>query len=255
MNSWSGKLPWNDDILGAELLLIDDSEGSTDPRARKTLGARFKESIYSGNVKINKRGKDGMDFRPVWRAMICCNETPENLAVIPPLEDGIEDKIILMRVNRIDMPRPAKTVEEKQALRDELTNERAAFIYYLTTIETPEHLSDGRDGVTAWKDQDLLRSIQDISPEHKLESMIALCLERGFFNIDRGESQYMTAAEIESVLKERDAPTRSQANELLKYHANCGRIVSTLLKQKSKYITASKTKAGIKAYCITRTME
>ena len=42
MTAWTGILPWNDNLLGAELLLIDDSVASTDIRARKAVGARFK---------------------------------------------------------------------------------------------------------------------------------------------------------------------------------------------------------------------
>jgi len=112
MTAWTGRLPWNDNLIAAELLLIDDSVASTDPRARKAFGAYFKEAIHAGNVTINTRRKTSFDLRPVWHVMVCCNETPENLSVIPPLEDGIEDKIILLKVAPIKTPMPACTVEE-----------------------------------------------------------------------------------------------------------------------------------------------
>jgi hypothetical protein len=119
-------------------------------------------------------------------------------------------------------------------------------------ICTPEHLIDERDGVTAWKDPSLLESIKEISPEHKLESMIQLCLESERFDINKGESRYITASEIESVLTNIGSPTHIQAKELLKYHANCGRYLSTLLKTNSRFITDSKLKDGITTYCVTR---
>ena len=131
MATWSGKTLWNDELLRSELLLIDDSEASTDIRARKSLGANFKESIYGENIKIHTRGKTAMDMRPVWRVMICCNETPENLSVIPPLEEGIEDKVILLKVSPIVTPLPAQTVEQKKAFSNALKQELPAFLAYL----------------------------------------------------------------------------------------------------------------------------
>lgn len=63
MTAWTGRLPWNDDILRTELLLIDDSVSSTDPRARKAFGSNFKEFIYAGDVTINTRRKSSLRRR------------------------------------------------------------------------------------------------------------------------------------------------------------------------------------------------
>lgn len=252
MTAWSGKLPWNDNILGSELLLIDDSEASTDPRSRRRLGARFKETIYSGDLEINTRSKDAITMRPVSRVMVCCNETPENLSVIPPLEEGIEDKIILIKVRKIVTPMPAKEVDEKKAFRAALHVELPMFLRFLEEQVTPEHLQDSRDGVTAWKDQDLLTALNGISPENKLEQLIALCMDKGHFSLDEGESEFMKAAELQAKLQDRDSPAYSQAGKLLEYHPNCGRYLSALLNSGSPYVTESKKVTGIAQYKITR---
>lgn len=253
MTAWSGRLPWNDDMLKNELLLIDDSEASTDPRARNAFGARFKESIYAPIVKINTRGKSSISVRPVWRVMVCCNEMPENLAVIPPLEDDIQDKIILLRVCRIDTPMPARSGEEKQLFRRALRAEMPAFIHFLESLTTPAHLTDSRAGVIAWKDSHLLMRINEISPEHKTESLIALCMKANHFGIDEGESRFMPASEVQAILTDRDSPAASQAREILKYHVNCGRYLSKLRKAGSPYVTDSKTPhGGTTEYEITR---
>lgn len=251
MATWKGKTLWNDELLGAELLLIDDSEASTDPRARKAFGANFKESIYGGNIKIHTRGKTAMDMRPVWRVMICCNETPENLSVIPPLEEGIEDKVILLRVSAIKTPMPAQNVDEKKAFSQALKDELPAFLDYIESFETPAHLLDSRDGVTAWKDQELHESIRKISPEHQLESLISMSFKNGFLGISSGESKFMSAADVQSRLQDRDSPTANQARELLKYGPNCGRYLSSLRDSKSIYVTKSKTVDGICLYEIS----
>lgn len=252
MTAWTGKLPWNDDILRTELLLIDDSVSSTDPRARKAFGSNFKESIYAGDVSINTRRKSSLSLRPVWRVMVCCNETPENLSVIPPLEDGIEDKIILLKVSRIKTPMPAGTVDEQIAFSAAIRAEMPAFIYQLVGFTIPAHLTDSRSGVTAWKDQSLLDAVMEISPEKRLENLIALAVGKGFFDLAPGESKWMPAAEVQSKLEDRDSPTASQAQTLLRFHATCGRGLAHLAKHGSPFVNATRIFQGTAQYLITR---
>jgi len=252
MTAWTGKLPWNDNLLRSELLLIDDSVASTDPRARKAFGSNFKESIYAGDVTINTRRKSSLSLRPVWRVAICCNETPENLSVIPPLEDGIEDKIILLKVRPVKTPMPAGTVDEKNEFASALHAELPAFLHHLKGFTIPAHLSDSRSGVTAWKDQELLDSVREISPEKRMENLLSLCLQKGFMDIERGESKWMAAAEVETILQDRNSPTATQAQTLLKYDAACGRNLSALAKHGSPFVTDGRIYSGTAQYLITR---
>jgi hypothetical protein len=253
MTAWSGQLPWNDNLLAAELLLIDDSVTSTDPRARKAFGSRFKESIYAGDVEINTRRKSSLSLRPVWRVMVCCNETPENLSVIPPLEEGIEDKIILLKVSSIETPMPARSVEEKEAFTSALIDELPAFLHHLEHFEVPDHLSDSRSGVTAWKDPDLLQAVSEISPEKHLETLIALAIAKGHFPAIDQNGEWMSAADVQSILQSRDSPTANQALNLLKHAPNCGRYLATLSRQGSPYVATDKPKLknGITHYLLT----
>lgn len=255
MTAWTGKLPWNDDLLRSELLLIDDSVASTDPRARKAFGSCFKESIYAGDVTINTRRKSSISIRPVWRVMVCCNETPENLSIIPPLEDGIEDKIILLKVCRVETPMPAETVDQKNAFAAALRAEIPAFLSYLDGYVIPTHLTDSRSGITAWQDQKLLDAVREISPEKRMENLLSLCIQKGHFNFDREETKWMAAAEVEAILTDRDSPTYNEAQTLLKYDAACGRNLSALAKQRSPFVTDRRAYQGTSQYLITRPAE
>ena len=253
MVTWKGKTIWNDELLGSELLLIDDSEASTDPRARKSFGANFKESIYGGNIKINTRGKTSVDMRPVWRVLVCCNETPENLSVIPPLEEGISDKVILLKVQPISTPMPAKTVEEKKNFSAALMAELPAFLDYIEHFHTPDHLADSRDGVIAYKDPILLEAINEISPEHKLETLLAMSLKSGDFDLSTGESKFYSSADVQSLLQHRDSPSHEQAKELLRFSSNCGRYLTLLSNSKCRFVKSSKKVNGITHYEIYKT--
>ncbi|MBK1854990.1 hypothetical protein JO972_08465 [Verrucomicrobiaceae bacterium 5K15] len=255
MTAWSGSLPWNDNLLAAELLLIDDAAASTDPRARKAFGSRFKESIYAANVEINTRRQTSISMRPVWRVMVCCNETPENLSVIPPLEDGIEDKIMLLKVSTVTPPMPACTPEERDDFAAALTAELPAFMHFLENLKLPEHLIDSRSGVIALKDPELLDAVTDISPEKRLENLLHLSITQDFMGLDVGESRWMTAVEVQGKLQDRDTPTSYQASSLLKFDANAGRYLASLVKSDSPFVTASKITNGIRRYQITRPAE
>ncbi|MDB4734474.1 hypothetical protein OAF62_01970 [Akkermansiaceae bacterium] len=249
MTAWSGQLPWNDDLLGSELLLIDDSVGSTDPRTRKEFGARFKEAIYAGDVTINTRRKSSISLRPVWRVMVCCNETAENLSVIPPLEDGIEDKISLLKVQPIKTPMPASSVEEQEAFANSIRAEIPSFLKTLGQFVIPSHLEDSRTGVTAWKDDELLSALTAISPEKNFEGLIVMALENGSLLTGLSE-QWLSAVQVEKVLKMRHSPTNGQAHSLLKYHTNCGSYLSALAKKRSLFVTDSKKVKGITHYLL-----
>ncbi len=249
MTAWTGQLPWNDDLLGSELLLIDDAVSSTDPRARKAFGARFKEAIYAGDVAINTRRKSSVTMRPVWRVMVCCNETAENLSVIPPLEEGIEDKISLLKVSVIKTPMPASSSDEREKFSTALKKELPYFLGYLESINVPDELKDSRTGVLAWKDPQLLASVNNISPEQKLENLIQLCMQNQTLSCENGE-RWITASELESILTDNNSRSRSQAQALLKYHAACGSYLSTLVKRGSEYVTASKKVKGTTRYLL-----
>ena len=147
---------------------------------------------------------------------------------------------------------PAGTVDEKNASAAALRAELPAFLDHLEGFVIPSHLSDSRSGVTAWKDQELLDSVREISPEKRMENLVSLCLQKGFMEIERGKSKWMFAAEVDAILQDRSSPTATQAQTLLKYDASCGRNLSTLAKQGSPFVTNSRGYQGSTQYLITR---
>ncbi len=94
---------------------------------------------------------------------------------------------------------PAGTVDEKNASAAALRAELPAFLDHLEGFVIPSHLSDSRSGVTAWKDQELLDSVREISPEKRMENLVSLCLQKGFMEIERGKSKWMFAAEVDAI--------------------------------------------------------
>lgn len=250
--AWSGSLPWNDDLVKSELLLIDDNQSSTDIRQRKAFGAKFKEAIYSPEIQVNQRNNSSLSLRPVWRVVVCCNETPENLSVIPPIDSDISDKLILLHFRKAELPVDTSTADGKAELQAMIRTELPAFLAKLDAFEIPEHLHDSRAGVTAWKSPHLTAQLRAIAPEGIMEDLLRQALDSGFLGVERGEEKWMSANEIQARLTEPESPTSGPARSLLRHHTSAGRNLSDLEKNGCDIVTGKKVVNGTARYLIHR---
>lgn len=210
-NSWFGGLPWNDDLCAAELLLLDDCQGSTDMRSRLNFAAAFKESIFAAEIQMRKRHCSSLSVRPVWRVMVCTNDSPEDLLILPPIIDGMSDKLILLRVEAVRTPVDTSSPEGRMILQRMIEAELPMLANYLTTFRLPAELTDSRSGVLAWRHPDLVQTIESMKPEARLEEILQSAFE-SFLWADLPLT--MTASQIESRLIDKDSPVRDQAKAL-----------------------------------------
>jgi len=227
-SSWSGGILWNDDLIGAELLLIDDCTGNTDIRARRTFGAAFKEAMYPHCVQLRKRHSSSISVRPVWACVCCCNDTPEALQIIPPIDADMSDKIILLHCTGVTLGIDTSTPEGKRELQAVIRRELPAFAAELVAWVTPQEFRDTRSGVLAWRDPDLVDSVDSNSPARRIETLIQAAIEnRGIWHDLPRE---FTAMEIETRLTDHQSPVRDQARSLFTWHGACGSALSRLAK-------------------------
>jgi len=227
-NAWAGGMLWNDDLVGAEMLLVDDCAGSTDMRARRCFGAAFKEAMYPHIVQLRKRHSSSVSVRPVWACIVCCNDTPEALQIIPPIDADMSDKVILLHVSPLVLPVDTSTPAGRVALQAMIRNELPAFVQELAEWVTPEELRDTRSGITAWRDPDLLDSVDANSPARRIETLLSAAIEnRGiWYDLPRE----FTAIEIETRLTDMHSTVRDQARSLLHWHGACGAALARLAK-------------------------
>jgi hypothetical protein len=251
--AWAGGMLWNDDLVGSELLLVDDCIGSTDIRSRRAFGASFKESVYPHSVQLRKRNHSSISVRPVWCVLVCCNDTPESLQIIPPLDADLADKIALLHVIGVKLPVDTSTPEGRDELQTIIRQELPAFAQQLIDWETPEELRDSRSGVIAWRDPELSESVDAHSPSKRLESLLEAALAD--WGIWHDLPRDMTASEVESRLLELNSPVRDQARQLCgTWHGACGSALAKLARSGSDYVKLSERPPVGKAlrYYITR---
>jgi hypothetical protein len=237
-SAWSGGMLWNDDLVGSELLLVDDCVASTDIRNRRAFGASFKESVYPHSVQLRKRNHSSISVRPVWCVMVCCNSTPESLQIIPPLDADLADKIALLHVIGVKLPIDTSTPEGKTQLQSLIRFELPAFTQQLIDWVTPDELKDSRSGVIAWRDPELSESVDAHSPSKRLEAL----LEAAFADYSTWHDlpRDMTASEVEARLVELNSPVREQARQLCgTWHGACGSALAKLARSGSQYVSLS----------------
>jgi len=224
--AWSGSLPWNDDLCAAELLLLDDCQGSTDGRSRMNFASSFKEAIYSGDVQMRKRHCTAMSVRPVWRVMVCCNDTAESLLILPPIGPDMTDKVILLKMDPITTPVDTSNTEGRLRMQSMIEAELPMLAGYLVGFTIPENLRDSRSGVMAWRHPDLVQAIEANKAETRLEELLRTAFSHFLWN---EIPTTMSAAEIEGRLIDKDSPVRDQAKALFgTWQAACGTFLGRL---------------------------
>jgi hypothetical protein len=170
--SMTDRTQFNSDLFGAEHLRIDDEAASTDLRARRHFGAILKQITASNTQRWHGKNKDALMLSPFWRLMTSLNDEDENLMVLPPLDESLQDKIILLRARRHPMPMPADSPAQKIEFWRCLQREFPAFIYFLLNWTVPKALRSKRYGITHYHHPALLQALQDMAPEMRLWSLI-----------------------------------------------------------------------------------
>ena len=97
---------FNSDLIGAELLLVDDVKLSRKMEDRKTFGTKIKGlTASSGSVSCHHKGVDAFTLSPLWRLVIAINDTEDDLGAMPPLGEGEEERgLFLAPGHRRDLP-------------------------------------------------------------------------------------------------------------------------------------------------------
>lgn len=232
--AWSGGMLWNDDLVGCELLLIDDAVASTDPRSRRNFGAAFKEAVYGPIVQLRKRHSSSVAVRPVWSVMVCCNSNPESLQIIPPLDTDLADKIIMLRASTITPSMDTSTPEGKAELQRMIRAELPAFVAFLSSFTVPDHLRDSRSGIMAWRDPELADALDSTSASRRLEDLIAVAVtNRGIWH---DLPATLSSSEVETRLTDQGSPVRDQARALFHWHGACGSAIAQLARGGSRHV-------------------
>jgi hypothetical protein len=232
----SAQTAFNGDLLGAEHLMIEDEQAATDIRSRRALGAAIKAFAVNEVQHCHEKHLKACELTPFWRVTISVNDEPEHLQVLPPLEDSLEDKIMLLKAYKKPMPIPSATIEDREAFMATLMAELPAFVYFLINeFVIPKELVCQRFGVTHYHHPLVLEALNVLAPEARLLSFIDAVLFSGPIESDWEG----TAEDLQRQLNNSDHGY--EVRQLLKNINNCGTYLGRLAKQTPQRVFNKRT--------------
>lgn len=221
-----GQTQFNGDLIESEHLMLEDECSTVDIRTRRNFGSRIKDITVNDYQRLHAKHKNAIRVKPFWRLSVSLNDEPENLMVLPPIDESLEDKIILLKARKLPMPMPTRTNQERDTFWQTMIAELPALVDFLLQFEIPKELLDDRFGVGHFHHPDLLRAINELSPEERLLFLI----DEVYFNELDNTGFVGPASQLEAALKS-SSTYGDEARKLLHYHTSCGTYLGRLAKR------------------------
>ena len=224
----TGGTAFNSELFTAEHLMIEDEAASFDLRIRRALGNNIKGCVVNESQRCHPKNRQALTLYPFWRLSITLNDEAESLIVLPPLDESLQDKMMLLRAFKHDMPMPTDTLEQWAAFSALLELELTYFIeYLLNQWAVPGDLRCGRYGVKHYHNAELLQMMSVLAPETKLMEL----LDSELWKESKAPSGLrMKASEIESKLCGEGSGCSHEARKLFLYQNACGTYMGRLEK-------------------------
>jgi hypothetical protein len=226
----AGLTPFNGDLFCSEHLMIEDEQPSTDLRARRNFGTKIKEFAANISQSCHHKFHGALTLPPFWRATISLNDEPENLMILPPLDESIADKISIFKIAKNPMPMPTATLKDRQKFTDAIAKELPYFINYLLNDWTIEaELVSHRFGIKEFHHPEILFQLGALAPENRLLELIResdLFVENTYINNQRMTSVkrewFGSATQLENELTKQGSPVREAAKTLFHFSTAAG---------------------------------
>jgi Family of unknown function (DUF5906) len=159
---------FNGDLFGAEHLMVEDKMVDNSFKARQKFGSQIKEIAATEHHSAHAKRKDAIDLTPFWRLTISANDEPEKLLILPPMDDDLIDKIIILKFDKHPMPMPTANGAERKAFWSALMQELPYYIFYLLNSQVPSELVSDRYGVTHYHHPEIMDQLYQLTPEFAL---------------------------------------------------------------------------------------
>ncbi len=221
----TGQTPFNGDLFEAELLSVDDECEALDMRSRRNFAAKIKQVAVTSTHYHHAKNRQPVSLSPLWRLMICLNDTPRRLQVLPPLDSDVDDKLMLLKMEKHAMPLPTHTPALRAQFEAALEAELPAFADFLSTWSIPEELAAGRAGFKAYHHPALVGALKSTSPEQQFMEMIDETIFDGP-NAHKRASWEGSAAKLQAGLVE--GPCGHEARGLLRHSNTCGTLLGSI---------------------------
>ena len=170
---------FNAEMFGAELLYLDDSPVlKTDYASRSNFGERIKTHTVGVGGNYRAMYQDNVDLKPWWRFIRLMNTESMTLATLPPMDEGVEDKIILLKGTSLKKGSFKEFMESPgwfDRLATMISEEMPGFIHFLLNdYQLPGKLRDleNRYPVCSFKSSWVMREVSQSSAETFVSNLV-----------------------------------------------------------------------------------
>jgi hypothetical protein len=231
-----GQTPFNADLFGAEHLVFEDESARTDGVSRRTFGESLKTLLFCRLVQAHGKHRQPIALEPVWALSMSVNDNPEHLLTLPPIDDSLADKILLLRCEHHPRPVP-EGVEESEWLRAVMRDETpalAAIVDDYGPDQAPGEFQSARTVIAGWQNREVLSLMRQLSDESRLLEII----DDSVF-ADGVAPWVGTAEQLSRDL--RCGKFGREAERLLRWPQACGTYLARLAKQRSDRVEPIRT--------------
>jgi hypothetical protein len=156
---------FNKYMMASEHLAIGEFAFPLDGASRLMISEKFKKIVANDSHAYHPKGKDAMTMHPHFRLSISINDNPEKLRALPPMNNDLSDKVLLLRVcGGLAMPMPTNSDTEEAAFAAAVRAALPAFVHELLAWTPPEEMATGRFGMQVWQHPEIVDSLWEQEP-------------------------------------------------------------------------------------------
>lgn len=226
-----GNSQFSKDTAEAAHWKMDDKPPIRNLAKRMEFGANVKHHCVSSLTDVHGKGVNKLVLPTYRRITLSTNEEPEYLSVIPPLDDSMADKLMIVHCSKAAM------IEDYKENRSRFVREAPAMVDFLQNVfKIPDELRNQRTGVNAFVNPTIREMMADSDPKTRLSELIDLVL----FKNDDGPWKG-TAAKFQSELFA-DPSFGSLARQILPHSSEAGRLLRLLQLDDGRRFSDTKSK-------------
>ena len=223
-NFLAGNSRFNADLARAELLYLDDNAASNDHTTRSRFAQQMKAYLFASSVAIEAKKETPIELCPVQALMIAVNDDPQHLRVLPEIDATMSDKIILLRT-RVS-PLPEEIAMDQDRIKAKILEDMPGWLYLVENYDANGFINKKNGRLICFKNPDLMRMLNEISPEGKLFELISQS------HIKLKKNWTGTASQVQSIVVNSNTENAFAARSLLKWHGACGQYLAKLAQKK-----------------------
>ncbi|HIG29297.1 MAG TPA: hypothetical protein EYQ50_16505 [Verrucomicrobiales bacterium] len=173
----TGATSFNSDLFAAEHLMIEDEFAGGDYKTRKFLAANIKQVAANEDQYCHMKNLTVWTLRPYWILTLTLNEDQDALGVLPNLDGSIDDKLMILRVNKKPTPMPTVTADDQKKFWNTLISELPHFVHYLLNEhEIDKEILSDRFTVKHYHHPWVTDQLTPVMPETRLLELLDMVL-------------------------------------------------------------------------------